>query len=120
MRDFFEIMRELDIYDVNNHQKTENYYKFHNGSMVEFFATIDDPLSDGNDCLTIETVTFLVRHMYINSCVSEYVLDEREPPRFSMYLYPLLYASKFLENTCVCLISNSLFIAIIVFLFIFY
>jgi len=42
MRDFFEIMRELDIYDVNNHQKTENYYKFHNGSMVEFFATIDD------------------------------------------------------------------------------
>ena len=35
-------MRELDIYDVNNHQETENYYKFHNGSMVEFFATIDD------------------------------------------------------------------------------
>lgn len=42
MRDFFEIMKELELYDVSNHQKTENYYKFTNGSVVEFFATIDD------------------------------------------------------------------------------
>ena len=42
MRDFFEILKDLNIYDANSHQKTENYYKFPNGSMVEFFATIDD------------------------------------------------------------------------------
>lgn len=42
MRDFFEILKDLNIYDANSHQKTENYYSFPNGSMVEFFATIDD------------------------------------------------------------------------------
>ena len=42
MRDFFEIMKDLNLYKQSNHQKTENYYKFPNGSIVEFFATIDD------------------------------------------------------------------------------
>jgi len=38
MRDFFEVMEELGLYEVARHNKTENIYKFHNGSMVEFFS----------------------------------------------------------------------------------
>jgi len=41
MRDFFEIMESLDIYDQNLHHKTENTYRFTNGSIIEFFS-VDD------------------------------------------------------------------------------
>jgi phage terminase large subunit len=41
MRDFFDIMNELGIYDESYHNKTENVYGFPNGSRVEFFS-IDD------------------------------------------------------------------------------
>lgn len=42
MRDFFEIMKDLDIYDVANHNKSEHIYKFNNGSIVEFFSVDDE------------------------------------------------------------------------------
>lgn len=41
MRDFFQIMKDLNIYEVGNHNKTEQIYTFDNGSSIEFFA-IDD------------------------------------------------------------------------------
>ena len=40
MRDFFNILRSLDLYDAELHNKTENTYQL-NQSMVEFFS-IDD------------------------------------------------------------------------------
>jgi len=41
MRDFFEIMRVLDLYEEKRHRKVENIYEFPNGSSVEFFS-LDD------------------------------------------------------------------------------
>lgn len=41
LRDFIEIMNNLDIYDENRHNKTEQKYTFDNGSIIEFFS-IDD------------------------------------------------------------------------------
>jgi phage terminase large subunit len=41
LKDFMEIMDSLNLYDVKNHNKTENYYKFMNGSIIEFFS-VDD------------------------------------------------------------------------------
>ena len=38
MRDFIEVMRELDLYEEKNHHKTEQIYHFPNGSQIEFFA----------------------------------------------------------------------------------
>jgi len=38
MRDFIEVMRELDLYDERKHHKTEQIYHFDNGSQIEFFA----------------------------------------------------------------------------------
>lgn len=41
LRDFIEVMRDLNIYKLSEHHKTENVYNFSNGSAIEFFA-IDD------------------------------------------------------------------------------
>jgi phage terminase large subunit len=41
LRDFVEIMTELGLYNLNNHNKTEQRYIFDNRSSVEFFS-IDD------------------------------------------------------------------------------
>lgn len=42
MRDFFEIMKDLEIYEVTSHNKSENIYRFGNGSIVEFFSVDDE------------------------------------------------------------------------------
>ena len=42
MRDFFEIMRDLGIYEKAYHNMSENIYKFPNGSIVEFFSVDDE------------------------------------------------------------------------------
>jgi phage terminase large subunit len=42
MRDFLEIMKEMDLYDVNAHNKSEHIYSFPNGSIVEFFSVDDE------------------------------------------------------------------------------
>lgn len=38
MRDFFEVLRDLEIYEQAHHHKTTHMYYFPNGSMVEFFG----------------------------------------------------------------------------------
>jgi len=38
MRDFFEVLQELDMYDVKYHSKTEHIYTFPNGAKCEFFS----------------------------------------------------------------------------------
>ena len=42
MRDFFEIMKDLNLYEKAHHNMSENIYKFANGSMVEFFSVDDE------------------------------------------------------------------------------
>ena len=42
LRDFVEVMRDLDLYNVRDHNKTENLYNFPNGSAVEFFSVDDE------------------------------------------------------------------------------
>jgi phage terminase large subunit len=41
LRDFVEIMNELELYSLKNHNKTEQRYIFDNGASIEFFS-IDD------------------------------------------------------------------------------
>lgn len=38
MRDWLEIMDKLNLYDVRKHNKTNNIYRFDNGSSIEFFS----------------------------------------------------------------------------------
>lgn len=42
MRDMIFILRELGLYNEKNHNKTENIFKFDNGSMIEFFSVDDE------------------------------------------------------------------------------
>jgi phage terminase large subunit len=42
MRDFIEILKELNIYSVEDHNKSEHIYTFSNGSIVEFFSVDDE------------------------------------------------------------------------------
>jgi len=42
MRDFFEILKDLGLYEKAKHNKSENIYTFENGSMVEFFSADDE------------------------------------------------------------------------------
>ena len=42
MRDFFEIMRDFNVYEKSKHNKTENVYFFSNGTIVEFFSVDDE------------------------------------------------------------------------------
>jgi phage terminase large subunit len=42
MRDFFDIMKDLEIYEKTNHNMSENIYRFPNGSIVEFFSVDDE------------------------------------------------------------------------------
>lgn len=41
MRDMIEILTEYKLYDVKNHNKTDNIFSFSNGSKIEFFS-LDD------------------------------------------------------------------------------
>ncbi len=42
MRDFFEVLKDLDLYQKGNHNMSENIYRFDNGSLVEFFSVDDE------------------------------------------------------------------------------
>ena len=42
MRDFFEILKDLEIYSQERHNKSEHIYTFDNGSIVEFFSVDDE------------------------------------------------------------------------------
>ena len=41
MRDFFEVLKDLNLYEKSSRNMSENIYRFSNGSLVEFFS-IDD------------------------------------------------------------------------------
>jgi len=38
-RDFFEVLRDLNLYDADKHRKADGIYEFENGSQVEFFSS---------------------------------------------------------------------------------
>lgn len=42
MRDFLEILKDLDIYSNERHNKSEHIYTFENGSIIEFFSVDDE------------------------------------------------------------------------------
>jgi len=42
MRDFFEVLKDLNLYEKGSHNMSENIYRFGNGSLVEFFSVDDE------------------------------------------------------------------------------
>jgi phage terminase large subunit len=42
MRDFFEVLKDLELYKKESHNKSEHIYSFSNGSIIEFFSVDDE------------------------------------------------------------------------------
>lgn len=42
VKDLITILKDLNIYNIKDHNRTQNIYNFPNGSTIEWFATIDD------------------------------------------------------------------------------
>lgn len=93
MRDFFEIMEELNLYDVKNHSKTDNIYKFANGSMVEFFSCDDEQKLRGRKrdiawCNENNEISY-EKFQQINMRTSEKIISDYNPSAVESYLYHL-------------------------------
>jgi len=50
MRDFFEVLKDLNLYEKSSHNMSENIYRFPNGSLVEFFSIDDEQKVRGRKC----------------------------------------------------------------------
>ena len=94
MRDFFEIMRELNIYNEKNHNKTENYYKFDNGSMIEFFSADDEQKLRGRKrdilfCNEANELNF-EEYVQLNLRTTEKLIFDYNPSDSHHFLYDLI------------------------------
>lgn len=94
MRDFFEMLKTLKIYDEKSHQKTEHLYTFKNGSTVEFFSTDSEQkirgrkrdvlfLNEGNE-ISLEILNQLVLR------TSGKVLIDFNPSDTDHWIYDLI------------------------------
>jgi phage terminase large subunit len=94
MRDFFEIMNDLNIYSEKNHNKTENIYKFDNGSIVEFFGADDSQKLRGRkrDILFANEANELSfdEFQQLNMRTTEKIILDFNPSDTYSYIYDLL------------------------------
>jgi phage terminase large subunit len=67
MRDVIGILKDMNLYDVNNHNKTEQVYTFGNGSSIEFLSadSSDKLKGPGRDILVLNEATELPHSSYM-------------------------------------------------------
>lgn len=94
MRDFLEVMRDLELYNQNDHNKTENIYKFQNGSQIEFFAVDDEQKLRGRkrDILWANEANELDFEEFnqLNMRTSEKLIFDFNPSENFHWLYQLI------------------------------
>lgn len=94
LRDFVEIMNELGLYDVNNHNKTEQRYIFSNNSSIEFFSIDDSQKVRGRkrDICYCNEGNELTREDYLqlNMRTSKCLFIDFNPSDDEHYLYELM------------------------------
>lgn len=94
MRDFLEVMRDLELYNQNDHNKTENIYKFSNGSQIEFFAVDDEQKLRGRkrDILWANEANELDFEEFnqLNMRTSEKLIFDFNPSENFHWLYQLI------------------------------
>ena len=93
MRDFFEILKEMKLYERNSHNKTENIYTFPNGTIVEFFSTDDEQKLRGRkrDICWINEANELFYEDFnqINLRTTEKIIADYNPSDANSWLYVL-------------------------------
>ena len=93
MRDFFEVLQELDMYDVKYHSKTEHIYTFPNGAKCEFFSADQEQKLRGrkrdicwvNESNELDYESF----QQLNMRTNEKVIVDYNPSAVESYLYAL-------------------------------
>jgi phage terminase large subunit len=94
MRDFFEVMRDLDLYEVSSHHKTENIYNFPNGSQVEFFGADNEQKLRGRkrDILWLNEANELNFEEFtqLNMRTSDKLIFDFNPSENFHWLYDLI------------------------------
>lgn len=94
LRDFVEILNNLNLYDINSHNKTEQMYSFKNGSYVEFFSIDDQQKIRGrkrdicycNEGNELEYEDFLQLSLRTNKCL----FIDFNPSDTEHFLYELI------------------------------
>ncbi len=98
MRDFFEILENLELYNQSNHNKTENYYKFNNGSVVEFFSLDSDQKIRGRkrDILFINEGNEVSHNIYLQLAfrTTQKIIIDYNPSDADHWLYDLIKDDK--------------------------
>ena len=67
MRDVIGILKDLELYEQSNHNKTEQIYYFDNGSSIEFVSadSVDKLKGPGRDILVLNEATELSHSVYM-------------------------------------------------------
>jgi len=104
MRDFFEILKDLDIYEKTNHNMSENIYRFPNGSIVEFFSVDDEQKIRGRKrdigwCNEANELWF-EDFQQLNMRTEDKLIFDYNPSESSSWLYELPpHESKLIKST---------------------
>lgn len=105
MKDFFEILQEMEIYSEDRHNKSDHHYTFNSGSIVEFFS-IDDPQKvrgRKRDILYCNEVNELSLDDYIqlNLRTNEKVFLDFNPSDATHFVYDVIKKenSAFIQST---------------------
>lgn len=98
MRDIIGIMKDLNIYDLNNHNKTEQIYYFDNGSSIEFVSA-DSPdklKGPGRDILYLNEATELPYSSYMQLAMRTRgkILIDFNPEDMDHWIYELIKEDK--------------------------
>lgn len=92
--DFINILKDLNIYDKNHHNKSNNLYNFSNGSIVEFFGSDDDKKLRGRkrDICYINEATDLSyeEFMQLDLRTTNKIILDYNPSDNEHWLYKLL------------------------------
>jgi phage terminase large subunit len=93
MRDFFEIMNSLGVYDRQRHNKTDNTYTFHTGTLLEFFSVDEEQKVRGRkrDVCWVDESNDLWNEDFVqlNLRTADKMFFSYNPSDLSGYLYDL-------------------------------
>jgi phage terminase large subunit len=94
IKDFVDIMNELEIYDSNLHNMTEHIYKFKNKSIIKFVSTDEVSKLRGlkQDILFINEANLISLEAFIqlNIRTSKKVFMDFNPSEIDSYIYDIL------------------------------
>jgi len=94
MKDFFEVLDQLNIYEKEYHNKSSSNYRFPNGSYVEFFSVDDSQKLRGRkrDLLFINEANEIDREEFLqlNLRTTEKIFIDFNPSDVDSWIYPLI------------------------------